>query len=70
MKAAPKVERVEVLVAKPCVAVADIPVVPKPTKLDSNKADVRQLAAAMAIDLTQQDLWIAKASAIIASCAK
>jgi len=70
VKAPPKVERVEVLVTKPCVAVGDIPVVPKPTKLDPNKADTRQLAAALAVDLTLQDLWIAKASAIIAACAK
>jgi len=67
---APKVERVEVLVTKPCVAVADIPVVPKPTAVNVDKGDTRQLAAAVSVDLKQQDLWIAKASAIIAACAR
>lgn len=66
----PKSERVEVLVTKPCVALADVPQVPKPTRVDVDKADVRQLAAATAVDLKQQDLYIERANAIITACAK
>ncbi len=70
VNAPPKVERVEVLVTKPCVAKADLPVVPKPTRLDVNKADTRQLAAAMAVDLKQQDIYILRAQALLASCSQ
>lgn len=63
-------ERVEVLVARPCINAADIPVPPAPTRVDPAKADTRQLAAAVAVDLRQQDAYIAKAAAIIASCAR
>lgn len=65
----PRVERVEVVVMKPCVAPADVPVVPKPTRLDVNKADVRQVAAATAVDVKNQDIYIARAAVIIATCA-
>lgn len=70
MVAPPKVERVEVVVAKPCINAADIPAVPVPTKVDPSKADTRQLAAAVAADIRQQDIYIEKAAAIIASCSR
>jgi hypothetical protein len=67
---APKTVRVEVPVMRPCVAAKDVPVPPVPTKVDVTKADQRQLAAAAAVDLKQQDLYIEKAKAIIAACAQ
>ena len=70
VRAAPRIERVEVIVTKPCVAAADVPVAPVPTKVNVDKAGTRQIAAATAADLKQQDLYIEKAKAIIASCAK
>jgi hypothetical protein len=70
VRAAPRIERVEVVVTKPCVAAADVPVPPVPTKVDVNTAGKKQVAAATAADVTQQDLYIAKAKVIIASCAK
>ena len=66
----PKSERVEVLVTKPCLAATDVPPVPKATRVDVDKADVRQLAAAVAVDLRQQELYIERANAIILACAK
>ena len=63
-------ERVEVVVAKPCINAADVPTPPVPTKVDPAKADTRQLAAAVAVDVRQQDMYIEKAAAIIASCSR
>lgn len=58
------------VVARPCVNPADIPTPPVPTTVDPAKADTRQLAAAIAADVRQQDAYIAKAAAILASCAR
>lgn len=68
--APPKVERVEVVVTKPCINAADLPTPPPPTKVDPSKADTRQLAAAIAADVKQQDIYIEKAAAILASCSR
>lgn len=70
MTAPPKVERVEVVVARPCINVADIPVPPVPTKVDISKADARQVAAAISIDVRQQDVYIEKVHALLQSCAR
>lgn len=66
----PKVERVEVVVARPCIAAADVPTPPVPTKIDIAKADTRQLAAAVSIDVRQQDVYIEKMHALLQSCAR
>jgi len=68
--APPKVERVEVVVARPCVSIADIPAPPVPTKIDIAKADTRQLAAAISVDVRQQDVYIEKVHAMLQSCAR
>ena len=70
IRTAPRIERVEIVVTKPCIATADVPTPPVPTKVNVDKAGTRQIAAATAADLKQQDLYIEKAKAIIASCAK
>jgi hypothetical protein len=65
-----KVERVEVPVRVPCIAVADVPPVPKATRVDPAKVDTRQLAAAVAADLLALDVYAARVDAMLRACVK
>ena len=60
---------VRVPVPIPCIAAADIPAAPTPTRVDTERATTDQLAAAAAADLIALDSYRARVQALLAQCA-
>lgn len=53
----------------PCITVADIPVLPKPTPIDLDKSTHDQVVAANAADLANMDAYAALADPLLRQCA-
>lgn len=66
----PQTVRVEIPVAVPCIAVADIPAVPKVTRIDAKAATRLQVAAGTAADLRAHEAYAKTANALLVACAE
>lgn len=64
----PETVRVEVPVPVKCIAAADVPRRPAPTRVDVDRASRTQVAAAVGADLLALDEYARKAAAAIAAC--
>lgn len=64
----PAPQVVEKPIPVPCLKASDLPVAPQPTKVDPATASQAQLAAAVKIDLLQQDQYIRELQAAMMSC--